>query len=136
MKHKEIARKIKRQFHAIAKLAKQSTHAFDEDILHEFKVEVKKLRAFLRLINTEAEKNGAFKIPKKLKLFYKHIGVIRSIQLHLLYIDKISPNANHAIKPYLQILYNEMDEWKKEAAEIVPGKEDIDKEKSITLYHP
>ena len=133
MKHKEIAHEIKHRFHSIDKLAKKSIPKFDEDVVHDFRVEVKKLRAFLRLINTEVKEDEILKIPKKLKLFYRHLGAIRSIQLHLQYIDNTLPNGKHDIKPYLQLLRNEMNEWKKEAKETIPGHREIEKEKSEIL---
>ena len=133
MKHKEIAHEIKHRFHTIDKLAKKSIPKFDEDVVHDFRVEVKKLRAFLRLINTELAKEISFKIPKKLKVFYRHLGAIRSIQLHLQYIADTVPRGKHVIKPYLQLLRNEMNEWKKEAKEVIPGHAEIGKEKSDIL---
>ena len=133
MKHKEIAHEIKHRFHSIDKLAKKSIPSFDDDVVHDFRVEVKKLRAFIRLINTEVKEEKTFKIQKKLKLFYRHMGAIRSIQLHLQYIGNAHPHVKNDIKPYLQLLRNEMNEWKKEARETIPGHGEIEKEKSAIL---
>ena len=110
MKYKEIAHEIKHRFQTIDKLAKKSTPKFDEEVVHDFRVEVKKLRAFLRLINSELAKAEALKIEKDLKQFYRHLGAVRSIQMHLQYIDDMLPRGKHAIKPYLQLLKNEMNE--------------------------
>jgi CHAD domain-containing protein len=133
MKHKELAREIRQRFQAIEKLAKKSTPDFDQEVVHDLRLEVKKLRAFLRLVNTEAKHNGVFKIRKKLKNFYRHTGAIRNIQLHLHYVTVTLPPGNYNVDPYLQILHTELDEWKKEAADTVPTHADLNKDKSMVL---
>ena len=131
MKHKEIAHDIRHQFNVITKLVKKSTQEFDEDIIHDFRVEVKKLRAFLRLISTG--KDSPIKMHKPLKQFYRHAGTIRSIQLYLYYIKTTLPYVSHHIDPYLQLLQTEMDEWEKEAKALTPDHADLEKEESDIL---
>src|SRR6266436_3162758 len=50
-----------------------------EDI-HHFRVEIKKLRAFLRMLQTG--RDAPIKIPGSLKKIYHYAGLIRELQLH------------------------------------------------------
>jgi CHAD domain-containing protein len=54
---------------------------FNSDDNHNLRVGVKKLRAFIRLINT-SQPDHQSKIPKKFRNFYHIIGDIRNLQLH------------------------------------------------------
>lgn len=64
------------------RLKRYATHikekAGTEDI-HAFRVEVKKLRAFVRLLQEGQDK---IKIPRPLKKAYRKAGLVRSLQLH------------------------------------------------------
>ena len=51
--------------------------------IHEFRTEIKKLRAFLRLLNVEAGDDSRLKISKEMKTFYGYAGTIRNLQLQL-----------------------------------------------------
>jgi CHAD domain-containing protein len=55
--------------------------------IHQFRVEIKKLRAFLRLLQTTDEE---IKIPEPLKKVYKAAGMVRDLQLHQQHIKEIS----------------------------------------------
>lgn len=54
---------------------------FEARNIHHFRLEIKKLRAFLRLIKFSLTKKPG-KIPKELKSFYNLTGNIRNLQLH------------------------------------------------------
>ena len=81
MKGKAIIEIAEERFKTIHKLFHQIIKEFNVDDIHDFRVEVKKLRAFLRLLDSEKEIEGPL-IPKLLKTFYGYIGIIRNIQLH------------------------------------------------------
>lgn len=53
---------------------------FGVEDIHQFRVEVKKLRAYLRLVATQGAPLGDI-FPAPLKDFYQHLGQIRTIQL-------------------------------------------------------
>src|SRR6516162_822833 len=78
MKGKEINEIIEDKFKTLSKLSQKITRKFD---IHDFRVEVKKLRAFLRLLDIK-KRNDEPIIPKLLKTFYGYIGIIRNIQLY------------------------------------------------------
>jgi CHAD domain-containing protein len=54
---------------------------FNNDDIHFFRVEIKRLKAFLRLLNS-SQTNNRFKVPKSLRKFYHMLGSVRSLQLH------------------------------------------------------
>ena len=50
--------------------------------IHLFRVEIKKLRAFLRLLSLGLKKEDALKLPPKIKKMYRYAGKVRDRQLH------------------------------------------------------
>ena len=55
---------------------------FEAEEIHDFRLQIKKLRAFIRLVNTEVAKGKNIKFDKGLKTFYHTTGRIRNVQLH------------------------------------------------------
>ena len=53
------------------------TIGFDEKTIHLFRVDVKKLRAFLRMIRHGTEEHEHLKFPRKFKKMYSLTGKIR-----------------------------------------------------------
>lgn len=54
---------------------------FEKDKNHNFRVEIKKLRAFIRLMSL-SQSGAKSKIPKLIKKCYHLVGEIRNLQLH------------------------------------------------------
>ena len=52
------------------------------EAIHLFRIEIKKLRAFLRLLSLKLKKEDELKLPFKIKKMYKYAGKIRDRQLH------------------------------------------------------
>ena len=114
MKEKEIVEIIEDRFKKIDTLAHIILNDFDEEAIHDLRVEVKKLRAFLRLL--DIKKDGEPIIPKLLKSFYGYVGIVRDIQLHKHSLFKYITDQNTgAPEAYVKILTDEEDHWKKEA---------------------
>lgn len=119
MKKKEIAEVVKDSFKTLEKLRHKILEEFDQDDIHDFRVEVKKLRAFLRLVNIKKDDDEPI-IPKLLKTFYGYIGIIRNI--HLLRHHLFKYVTDHSVekpKAFLQLIEKEEDYWKKEASELM-----------------
>ena len=55
---------------------------FEQAEIHYFRLQIKKLRALIRLVNTEVAKERSIKINKETKTFYHTTGRIRNLQLH------------------------------------------------------
>lgn len=78
-------------------------HFRDEDI-HKFRVEVKKLRAFLRLIALGIKNPKDLKLPKKLKEINTTAGAIRDIHLHLRRMETAIPENAAQPDSYFELL--------------------------------
>jgi CHAD domain-containing protein len=93
-------KKILRYFHRIKR-------DFNEDENHNFRVEIKKLRAFIRLVNLCNTEN-LNRIPRAIKKFYQTAGDIRNIEIHEQRIERLCEDLLIE-KPqlYLQSLINE-----------------------------
>lgn len=78
-----------------------------KESLHAFRVEVKKLRSFLSLLNLEMKKENYITLPKRLKNIYRLAGKIRDIQLHLQKLKKIGCKQ----AKYMFLLHQRMDKY-------------------------
>ncbi len=89
---------------------------FEIEDIHGFRIEIKKLRAFIRLINTNIPKEEKIKIGEKIKSFYNTVGTIRNLQLHQLRVNSLC-NEMLVEKPlqYMQLLHNEENKQKNKA---------------------
>jgi len=79
MKRREMAHIIRKRFDKVENAYQRVTEHFEVDDIHEFRIEIKKLRAFLRLLGETKGKKG--KLPKRLHQFYQLAGNIRNLQL-------------------------------------------------------
>lgn len=62
--------------------------------IHSFRLEIKKLRSFLRLINSGKETEDQLKIPRELKRMYKISGLGRNIRIHKKSVKKFNHRKN------------------------------------------
>ena len=95
---------IKKHYRALHKLITIVNKDFETEAIHQLRVEYKKLRAFLRMISEEKEKQEKIKIPRKVKKAYAVAGSIRDLQLQ--HKNMLAITGEHAkkIKPYLKLL--------------------------------
>lgn len=80
MNAEQIHRTTKKKTEKISRLAATIAPDFNADTLHDFRVAVKKLRSFMRLVNSD-KKQPQLKLPKKFKQLYDIAGIIRDTQL-------------------------------------------------------
>jgi CHAD domain-containing protein len=71
----KLWQKMKRHF-------KKFTHTQDAEALHQFRVQVKKIRSFLTLLEASKKNEGLQKIFRPVKKIFKSAGVIRDAYLH------------------------------------------------------
>lgn len=109
MKLKKISAKYKKGVRTIAESYHHLLNDFDADDNHDFRVGVKKLRAFIRLTNRN-------KIPKPIKKFYRLVGELRNIQLHEQRVQSFSDD----LEPYLETLHQEERSLRKKAMHSAP----------------
>ena len=81
MKKEAIKKNLGSCFRAIKSLLVQMHRKPEVATIHKFRVEVKKLRAFLRLISNQSDSNSHHPLPRKLRKIYSIAGRLRDIQL-------------------------------------------------------
>ena len=80
MKQEKVRAIIKEKVEELSALCRKIDEDFDMDTIHAFRVAVKTLRSFLRLLRVQAEK-PALKMPKSFKRLYHIAGAIRDARL-------------------------------------------------------
>ena len=107
------------------KLGKHINRIFrgtDPGAIHEFRVEYKKLRAFLRMISEQPGIENEITVSKELKKFYTISGSIRDLQLQQKRIEDATVSEPKKPQAYLHLLQKEIEKIKPELAEIISGK--------------
>lgn len=118
MKPGEIIDVYKTRFKKLLRHYHNLLEDFDPNVIHHFRLEIKKLRAFVHLIYVEKEDHHS-KIPKDLKLFYNLSGNIRNLQLHQNRIKHLCNDLLLEIPAvYLQCLDDEEKGLKKQARQM------------------
>ena len=119
MKSDEIINAFDIRFKKVKKHFNKLFEDFEIEEIHGFRLEMKKLRAFVRLINTNIPEEKKIKIGGKIKSFYNTTGNIRNLQLHQQRVSHICDDMLLE-KPvlYMQLLYNEESMLKKRAEQI------------------
>jgi CHAD domain-containing protein len=80
MDKKEIRHIVHGFYKKLKKRFNQISPGFDTEAIHQYRVEYKKLRAFLRLLSLQSKKDK-INIPGKLKRIYRCTGELRDLQL-------------------------------------------------------
>jgi CHAD domain-containing protein len=119
MKSEEIISALDKRFKKVEKHYNKSFEDFELEEIHGFRLEMKKLRAFIRLINTNIPGYRKIKKERKIKSFYNTTGNIRNLQLYQQRVSHLCYNMLLE-KPvqYLQLLHNEENKQKKKAGRI------------------
>lgn len=119
MKSGEIINVFDKRFKKVKKQYNNLLDDFEIEEIHGFRLEMKKLRAFIRLINTNIPGYRKIKIEGKIKSFYKTTGNIRNLQLHQQRVSHLCDNMLLE-KPvqYSQLLHNEENRQKKKAGQL------------------
>ena len=81
MRQKRIADVICRHYKKLTSISHALSGKFGEEDVHAFRVEVKELRAMLRLAGSCRGVRGKLVLPDRLHSFYGMTGIIRNLQL-------------------------------------------------------
>jgi CHAD domain-containing protein len=106
-------------YRKLKKHSKTVVESFDAEAIHLFRVEYKKLRAFLRMLSQGEDTTGEIRILKKLKRAYNISGVIRDLQLQLQRILESAKKEPKNPQAYLTLLQKEIDKLKPELLNII-----------------
>lgn len=135
LNQQEIEHIIHRYFKKFKKLFNKIEKHFDADDIHEFRVEFKKLRAFLRLLGLEIADAENLDMPRNLKEIYTVNGKIRELQLQILRIDDIV-NAKEKLPNYRNILKKEIKKLKRELKFWLKHEQVSEMEEKINVHLP
>jgi CHAD domain-containing protein len=107
MKAEAIIDVYKERFRKISRHRDRLLKDFEAGEIHRFRVEVKKLRAFMRLLNA-ADGSHKSKLPHNVKSFYRMLGLLRNLQLYQLRLTSLCDDLS-IDKPlmHLQSLHEE-----------------------------
>jgi CHAD domain-containing protein len=134
MQQKDMADVINDHFDTINKLTRKVTDHFHNEVIHDLRIEIKKLRAFLSLVKTEPGDTDELKLKRRLKSFNGYIGILRNIHLQEHILQELLPkSALPTIEEYMAQLRSDAEEWKKEAAKLTRGHQDFDEERDVIL---
>lgn len=87
---------------------------FNEDVIHDVRVEYKKLRAFLRMISSKSNNGKSLKVSHYLKNCYVIAGSIRDLQLQQKFILNASKDEVKKPWDYIHLLQKHIDKSKAE----------------------
>lgn len=111
-----IHEQVEKRFKKLGKRFNNIPTGFDIEDIHEFRLEIKKLRALLRLVSITHPAHHQLNIPRNLKSFYTSVGEIRNLQLHKKRIISLAEELNlETPSSYLQLITAEEDAKKEEA---------------------
>ena len=113
MKHIPFRKIIARNLKKLLKYLRLVTKDFEFDDIHQFRIQYKKLRAFLKCAQVLSSKTYVVRKWKRLKKIYKILGTFRDIQLQQQRILK-ETSARHGVPyDYYNLLENK-NKWVEE----------------------
>ncbi|MDD2792043.1 MAG: CHAD domain-containing protein [Sediminibacterium sp.] len=101
MKKKQLERITKGYCRELMLCSEKLLPGFNINAVHHFRVQYKKLRAFLRMIRTEPAASGHLRLPKHLKMVYGLAGSVRDLQLHRQRVQYVYRNSKKKPETYL-----------------------------------
>jgi CHAD domain-containing protein len=114
MKKDEIYSVVENTFKKIDKLFRKIIIDFSTEDIQEFRLEIKKLRAFFNLLDMDGNGDIQYKATREMKTFYGYIGIIRNLQLQLEKVNNYFENSTENIPTtYIVKLEKELEYWKK-----------------------
>jgi CHAD domain-containing protein len=114
MKKKAAYKHLDKLWKKMQKHFKKFTRTEDSNELHQFRVQAKKIRSFLTLLETDEKNKQLLKEFKPVKKIFKTAGIIRDASLH------VKQAKEHKIK--LPEFYEEQDKIQKEETQKLVSK--------------
>lgn len=106
MQRKEMRRAIRRRYKKIKQAFRFMCEDFNADAIHDFRVQVKKLRALLHLVATAKKGRRVRKIPHGLRQVYTMAGRIRTYQLQEEVVSQdVASLRNYAMQLQMHALH-------------------------------
>jgi hypothetical protein len=117
----QLPKLLRKRFEKINRKASVVVKHFRAKDIQAFRVEIKKLRALLRLIGSAENSNHPFGLPKKVHRFYAEVGLIRNDQLQIkrITVESIKAKDEELSKSYLKSLNSRITKSKRLARQLV-----------------
>ncbi len=128
MNHHQIKNITHRHYRNLKKHFKKVKKRFDDEAIHQLRVEYKKLRAFFRLISGVNGRKETARISGKLKRCYAVAGSIRDLQLQQQRILDISKQEPKKPWGYIDLLQEHINKLKPSLGKLL-AKKIIEKKK-------
>ena len=114
MKKSEIDEFIENRFKKIEKYFHKSIHSFETEYIRQFRMEIKRLKAFLHLISMESDDGLSYRITRRMKTLYGYFGIIRNLEMQLSETKKYVQSPVHNTPAcYINTLEKELQSWKR-----------------------
>src|SRR3954451_5382965 len=114
MKKKDAYKHLNKLWKKMQQEFKEFTRSQDPEKLHRFRVQVKKIRSFLTLLENDRKNKQLLKQFKPVKKIFKTAGIIRDASLH------VKQAKEHRIK--LPEFYKDQDKIQKEETQKLVSK--------------
>lgn len=129
-----LKKSVRQHIGKMKKLSDRVPARFDVDDIHDLRVEYKKLRAFLRMLQLEEGATQKLKIPDGLKDTYRAAGSVRDLQLFLgLLLPQFAPLRT---QQYVQQLEQKLMPAKKKLTEAIQKLSFSKTEKELLKHLP
>ncbi len=112
MDQEKIRAVIKAKVAELSVLSEKIGDGFDKEPIHKFRVAVKSLRSFLRLLRTQPN-TPSLKMPKSFKRLYQIAGAIRDAQLEMEQLAGKQPELPHYMDKLHKMIERQKSEWGK-----------------------
>lgn len=110
----EIIEIVDKHFKNIEKSFNKVVTHFNADDIQQFRIELKKLRAFLHLLDMEAGEGIQLKMTPNMKTFYGYTGIILNLDLSIQTINKhFELSTDKGLRSYINKLEKEIKYWEK-----------------------
>ena len=136
MKYSEPGHIIHYYFNRLCKYAEQMKHGFSEETIHLFRVDVKKLRAYLRMMRPGSEEPERLKFSRRFKKMYSLTGKIRDRQLCLNRIRALDKTIHRGLQNKIDHLEKEIKKLSEKEDELLNKKELMEIEEKIMKHVP
>jgi len=109
----------KRRYKKLQEQCKKVVKHCTIENIHQFRVEYKKMRSFLRMISHNKKAGKEIKIPEKIKKAYRVSGAIRDLQLQRGRITNAVKGVHEKPRAYLTLLQKKINDLKPALCEIL-----------------
>ncbi len=106
MEREKMEQLIKKYLKKLKQLLPAIENDFDQEAIHQFRVQVKRLRALIRLVAATLDDADELKLPEKLRKLYLAAGSLRDLQLHTVNVSNAFKQRSLPVG-YIQLLEDE-----------------------------